>query len=325
MSGAELMLAAWVAESLFGYPARLYRRIRPPVVWMGALIGSLDRTFNRPGAGHAGRYCLGMAATLVTVALATGLGLTISVSLPFSGHDSPSIPVLFGWLVQAAIASSLIASRSLYVHVAAVADALAADDLAGARAALSHIVGRDTAELPPAAVAGAALESLSENTSDGVIAPIFWGVLLGLPGLAAYKAVNTLDSMIGHRNERYAAFGGFAARLDDVANWLPARLTGVLFATASLRPAAFAVMWRDSRQHRSPNAGWPESAAAGALGVRLSGPRLYGDTQAPEPWLNAGASEPGLKDLQRGLILYIRALGLAGALLAAIALLPRLS
>ena len=325
MSGAELMLAAWVAESLFGYPAWLYRRIRHPVVWMGTLIGGLDRILNRPGAGHAGRYCLGLAATLVTVALATGAALAVSTLLSTSPSGSPPGLMSLGWLVLAAIASSLIASRSLYSHVAAVADALGTDDLAGARNALSHIVGRDTAELSPAAVAGAALESLAENTSDGVIAPIFWGVLLGLPGLAAYKAVNTLDSMIGHRSERYAAFGGFAARLDDVANWLPARLTGVLFATASLRPAAFAVMWRDARKHRSPNAGWTESAAAGALGVRLSGPRLYGGAPTPEPWLNAGASEPGLQDLRRGLALYVRAAGLAGALLAAFALLPRLS
>ena len=325
MSGAELMLAAWVAEALFGYPAWLYRRIRHPVVWMGALIGGLERILNRPGAGHAGRYCLGLAATLVTVALATGTALAVSTLLPTFPAGSPPGLVPLGWLAPAAIASSLIASRSLYGHVAAVADALGTDDLAGARKALSHIVGRDTAELSPAAVAGVALESLAENTSDGVIAPIFWGALLGLPGLAAYKAVNTLDSMIGHRNERYAAFGGFAARLDDVANWLPARLTGVLFATASLRPAALTVMWRDARKHRSPNAGWPESATAGALGVRLSGPRLYGGTPTPEPWLNAGAREPGLNELRRGMALYVRAAGLAGALLAAIALLPRLS
>ena len=147
-------------------------------------------------------------------------------------------------------------------------------------------------------------------------------MLFGLPGLAAYKAVNTLDSMIGHRSERHAAFGGFAARLDDVANWVPARLTGVLFAAASLKPSAFAVMRRDARKHRSPNAGWPESAAAGALGVRLSGPRLYGGALASEPWLNAGAREPGLEDLQRGLALYIRATLLAATLLTAIALLP---
>ena len=323
MIGAALMLAAWSAESLFGYPAWLHRRIRHPVVWIGALIGTLDRALNRPGAGRIRRYLLGMTATLVTVALAAGAGLAIAKVLPTSSPGTPSHLMLSGWLVQAAIASSLIASRSLYAHVAAVADALAAGDLARARGALAHIVGRETVELPPSAVAGAALESLAENTSDGVIAPIFWGVLLGLPGLAAYKAVNTLDSMIGHQSERYAAFGGFAARLDDLANWVPARLTGVLLATASLKPSAFAVMWRDARRHRSPNAGWPESAAAGALGVRLSGPRSYGGVLAPEPWLNGGGNEPGLEDLQRGLALYIRAAGLAGLLLAAIAVLPK--
>lgn len=321
---ASLMLTAWATEAIFGYPHWLHRRIRHPVVWMGALIDWLDRTLNRPGAGHARRYFLGMATTLVTVALTTTAGLIVAALPSTSPPGSPPYLTLAAWLAQALIASSLIASRSLYIHVAAVADALASDDLAGARTALAHIVGRETSELEPAAVSAAALESLAENTSDGVIAPLFWGVLFGLPGLAAYKAINTLDCMIGHRSERHAAFGGFAARLDDVVNWIPARLTGVLFAAASLQRSAFAAMWRDARKHRSPNAGWPESAAAGALGVRLSGPRFYDGALAAEPWLNERAREPGPKDLRRGLKLYIRAAALAGMLLAAIALLPKL-
>ncbi len=314
MNCASLMLAAWVIESAIGYPDRLHRRIGHPVVWMGALIHRLDRTLNRPGLGRGRRHAFGIATTGVTVALATGAGLA-AATLPASP---------LGWLAQAAIASSLIASRSLYVHVAVVADALASGDLTSARTALAHIVGRDTTELTAAAVARAALESLSENTSDGVIAPVFWGVLLGLPGLAAYKAINTLDSMIGHRSERYAAFGAFAAHLDDLVNWLPARLTALLFAVASRKRQAFKVMFRDARNHRSPNAGWPESAAAGALGVRLSGPRRYGDHTAWESWLNADAHDPELADLRRGLVLYVKTAVLAGLLLAAIAVLPRL-
>ena len=314
MNSASLMLGAWVIEAVIGYPAWLHRRIKHPVVWIGALIHRLDQTLNGPGPGRGQRYALGMATTVATVALATGVGLA-AASLPASP---------LGWLAQAAIASSLLASRSLYVHVVAVADALASEDLAGARRALAQIVGRETTELSGTAVAGAALESLSENTSDGVIAPLFWGVLLGLPGLAAYKAVNTLDSMIGHRSERHAHFGAFAARLDDGMNWLPARLTGLLLAAASCKRQAFTVMCRDANKHRSPNAGWPEGAAAGALGVRLGGPRRYGDHTVGEPWLNADARDPELSDLRRGLALYVRAAGLAGLLLAAIAVLPRL-
>lgn len=308
--GASLMLAAWLLEVLFGYPDWLYRRIRHPVVWLGALIDGLDRSLNRPSLGYAQRYILGMGATITTVLLAACLGVATSALLPASAA---------GFWAQAVIASSLICSRSLYHHVAAVSGPLAVGDLTGARAAVAHVVGRETAELPPEGVARAALESLAESTSDGVVAPLFWGVVFGLPGLAAYKAVNTLDSMIGHRDARYAAFGGFAARLDDVANYLPARLTGLLVAAASLRPGAFAVMWRDARRHRSPNAGWPESAAAGALGVRLSGPRSYAGAESAEPWLNARAADPGPNDLRSGLALYCKALSLAALVLVCIA------
>jgi adenosylcobinamide-phosphate synthase len=183
------------------------------------------------------------------------------------------------------------------------------------------IVGRDPARLDAAGLARAALESLAENASDGVVAPLFWGALLGLPGIAAYKAINTLDSMIGHRSPRHAAFGRVAARLDDAANLVPARLTGLLIALASGRPrAGLRVMARDARHHRSPNAGWPEAAMAGALGVRLSGPRIYAESVADEPLLNAGARDPAPGDVRRGLAVYLRATALAAAALAALAL-----
>lgn len=217
-------------------------------------------------------------------------------------------------LVQAR-ASSLLASRSLYEHVAAVATALSAGGLVRARSAVSKIVGRDPARLDASGIARASLESLAENASDGVVAPLFWGAIFGLPGIAIYKAINTLDSMIGHKNERYAAFGGFAARLDDIANLIPARLTGVLFAATSLKGNAFAIMLRDAPRHRSPNAGWPESAMAGGLGVRLSGPRAYGADIADEPWLNSGAGDPDVAAVQRGLRIYIRAMTLCATLL----------
>ncbi|MCB2097369.1 MAG: cobalamin biosynthesis protein CobD [Parvularculaceae bacterium] len=306
MNFPALMLAAWAIEAAIGWPSRLYRHIRHPVVWLGAGVATLERKLNAPHLSHAARYATGASATLLIVIAVTAFAWANSLLLP------PTWP---GFLVEAFIASSLIASRSLYMHVAAVAVPLSVNDLAAAQMAVSKIVGRDPAHLDEAGIARAAMESLSENASDGVVAPLFWGALFGLPGIAAYKSINTLDSMIGHRNERYSAFGGFAARLDDIANLVPARLTGLLIAAASIRPQAFSIMIRDARRHRSPNAGWPEAAMAGALGVRLSGPRIYGDRVSDEPWLNAGARDPDAKDLRSGLFLYIKAMALGAALL----------
>jgi adenosylcobinamide-phosphate synthase len=182
------------------------------------------------------------------------------------------------------------------------------------------IVGRDPSRLDGAGIARAATESLAENASDGVVAPLFWGAVAGLPGIAAYKAINTLDSMIGHRTPRHEAFGWASARIDDVANLIPARLTGLAFAVVSGRMgAAMACMVRDARRHRSPNAGWPEAAMAGGLGIRLSGPRVYADRVADEPWLNSSAPDPGPGDLGRALALYRRALALCAVLLLVLA------
>ena len=192
-------------------------------------------------------------------------------------------------------------------------------DLETGRAAVGHIVGRDTASLDEPGVARAAIESLAENFSDGTVAPAFWFLVLGLPGLAAYKAVNTLDSMIGHRSPRYEAFGKVAARLDDAVNWPPARLTGVALALAApvvrragLRDACRAMVW-DARRHRSPNAGWPESAMAGALGLRLAGPRWYQGRVVDDAWMGDGRAEVTAADIHAALSLYL----IAGILLAA--------
>lgn len=310
MSAAGLMLAAWAIEAAFGWPGWLYRLIRHPVVWFGAAVTGLERALNQPSWPHPARYVAGALSSLLAISVATALAFAISRTLP---------DTILGWAIEALLASSLIASRSLHAHVAAVARPLAAGDIAGARAAVSQIVGRDPARLDEAGIARAALESLAENASDGVTAPLFWGALFGLPGLAAYKAVNTLDSMIGHRNTRYAAFGGFAARLDDAANLVPARLTGLAFAAVSGGTSALRTMLRDASRHRSPNAGWPEAAMAGALGVRLSGPRRYGDRVSDEPWLNAAAPDPTPDTLKRGLNLYVRAMVLLALLLAATA------
>ena len=310
MSAAMLMLGAFLVEAVCGWPDWLYRLIRHPVVWIGSLISTLEATLNLDRFTPTARRTLGMLTTLVVVAAATLVAYLLVVLLP-------ETPV--GFAVEVATASSLLASRNLYCHVLRVTQHLECGDLAGARQAVSHIVSRDPTELDTAGVARANLESLAENASDGVIAPLFWGSLLGLPGLAAYKAINTLDSMLGYRTDRLWAFGGFAARLDDAANLIPARLTGGLIALASFRPASVRVMLCDARNHRSPNAGWPESAMAGALGIRLSGPRVYAGSEAAAPWLNAAAPDPGPSDARRGLHLYVRTMLLAALLLLTLA------
>jgi adenosylcobinamide-phosphate synthase len=195
-----------------------------------------------------------------------------------------------------------------------------------ARAAVAQVVGRDPESLDAPGVARAAVESLAENFSDGVVAPVFWFLVAGLPGLAAYKAVNTLDSMIGHRDARHRAFGKAAARLDDVVNWLPARLAGLIYvAAAALLPGARAgrawtAMWRDAPKHRSPNAGWQEAALAGALGFALAGPRRYGDEIVEDPWMGDGRRELTAADLGRALRLYLAAGLLLAGLVAGVAL-----
>jgi adenosylcobinamide-phosphate synthase len=216
----------------------------------------------------------------------------------------------------------LVAQRSLYEHVAAVATALSTGGLDGGREAVRHIVGRDPMSLDMHGVARAALESLAENFSDGVVAPVLWYLLLGLPGLFAYKMANTLDSMIGHRTPHYRAFGWAAARLDDVLNTVPAPLSGLLIALAAVfakkcRPGhALTTMLRDGRKHHSPNAGWPESAMAGALGLALAGPRRYSEGVVADPWLGDGTARAGVSDIVRGLALYRLACFLEAGLLA---------
>ena len=296
MSFAASMLIAMAIDAAIGWPDALYRRIGHPVTWIGALITALEARLNHGAA----RRAKGMLTALLVIGLTGGLAALVLALLPGGW---------IGTLGAGVLAWPLVAIRSMHQHVAAVVRPLASGDLAGARHAVSMIVGRDPSKLDEAGVARAAVESLAENTSDGIVAPLFWGAVAGLPGIAAYKAINTLDSMIGHRNARYELFGWASARIDDLVNLAPARLTGALFALCSARPgAAFRTMAKDARHHRSPNAGWPEAAMAGALGIRLSGPRVYGDRVAQEPWVNAGAPDPDAQDLARGLGLYRRAM-----------------
>jgi adenosylcobinamide-phosphate synthase len=310
MSFAATMALALAIDAAFGWPPRLYARIGHPVTWIGALIDVLDRRLNR------GSAIWRRTAGALTVLMVTGAVLVPAVAVQLHLPGGP-----WGVVLGAVLAWPLIAARSLHDHVAAVARPLSVGDLSAARGAVAMIVGRDPSRLDDAGVARAALESLSENASDGIVAPLFWGLVAGLPGIVAYKAVNTMDSMIGHRTERYEDFGKVAARLDDLMNLVPARLTGLVLALASRRPGtALSVMWRDGRAHRSPNAGCPEAAMAGALGIRLSGPRVYADRVADEPWLNATAPDPKAEALARGLALYARAMVMCAAALVALAL-----
>lgn len=301
MSFAAIMLGGLLIDLLIGWPEWLYRTVRHPVVWIGALIEALDRYFNREEMTRLQRQLRGCIAALCVIAVMTSVGVIFQSLLPN------------GWLgvaIGAALAWPMIALRSMYVHVAAVRLPLEAGDIAEARQQVAKIVGRDPTSLDASAIARASCESLAENTSDGIVAPLFWGVIAGLPGLFVYKAINTLDSMIGYRTPRHEAFGWASARIDDLVNLIPARMTGALFAMLSnRRKAALKVMWKDAGKHRSPNAGWPEAAMAGALDIRLSGPRIYADALSDEPWVNDGAPDPTPACLGRALALYVRAMG----------------
>ena len=305
-----------VMELCLGYPQPLTRAIGHPVAWIGRLIGALDRMLNHDDATDGVRRMGGVIAVLVVIVIAGVAAFAIQRILFL-------LPL--GVVTTALVASSLIAQRSLHQHVAAVASALEANDLAAGRAAVSHIVGRDTAELDEAGVARAAIESLAENFSDGVVAPVFWLAIAGLRGGALYKAINTADSMIGHRNKRYAAFGWAAARLDDLVNLPASRLAAlILIGAAALRRDevaavdAWRTVWLDAPRHRSPNAGYPEAAMAGALGLSLGGPRVYDGERVDDAPMGGGRWTANAADIRRALALYRTADAILIALLIVI-------
>lgn len=297
-------------EAAAGYPDALYRAAGHPVTWIGRLIAALERGLNR---GSARRRRIAGCAALACLLAAVGLpALALTVLAGLAGP-------LPGLLLLGLLCASLPAQRSLHQHVAAVEKALRTGGLEAGRRAVAMIVGRDPERLDEPAVCRAAIESLSENFSDGIVAPAFWIGGLGLPGGALYKAINTADSMIGHRTPRYEAFGWAAARLDDGVNLPASRLAGLLIAGAALLRGADArgalrAMARDARRHRSPNAGWPESAMAGALGLRLAGPRVYDGTLVPDAHMGDGRAEATADDIARALALYRTACWLQGGL-----------
>lgn len=309
-----LALIAMLIELCFGYPERVARAIGHPVTLIGRFIGALDRLLNRETTGASTRQAAGIVAVLILIIIVGAVGLIVEREL---------LRLPFGLLAVGLLASTLIAQRSLHRHVADVAVALEKRGTEAGRTAVSRIVGRDTEALDAPGVARAAIESLAENFSDAVVAPILWLAIAGLPGVALYKAINTADSMIGHRTRRYEAFGWAAARLDDLVNLPASRLSAVLLiAAAGLGKNASAngawhAVRRDAARHRSPNAGYPEAAMAGALGLSLAGPRVYGGVPVEDATMGDGRRNAESADIVRALALYRRADAILLALLAA--------
>ena len=302
-------------ELCFGYPDAVLNVIGHPVTWIGRLIAALDEWLNRDAAAPSERRPAGVFAVLILAAVVGAVALVVEYEL---------LRLPLGILAAGLLASTLVAQRSLNRHVADVAAALDNDGIAAGSRAAARIVGRDTAELDAAGIARAAIESLAENFSDAVVAPVIWMVIGGLPGAALYKAINTADSMIGHRTQRHAAFGWAAARLDDLINLPASRLSALLLvaAAALTKDADAAAAWRavrrDAARHRSPNAGYPEAAMAGALGLSLAGPRSYGGVGVDDAPMGDGRRDANAADIRRALALFHSADAILIALLAVI-------
>ena len=318
-----ILIVAFGIEAVLAYPAPLFRAIGHPVSWIGALIGALDAALNKADTSGTMRRIAGIATVGVLLGVSLGAGLALEAI-------ASALPYL-GLVLSILVVATLIAGGNLDQHVRAVAAALRTDGLAGGRQSIARIVGRDPETLDEAAICRAAIESLAENASDGVTAPALWYLIGGLPGMIGYKAINTADSMIGHLSERYRAFGWAAARLDDLVNLPASRLTGLMFiAAAAIVPGASAKSaWqafrRDARLHRSPNAGWPEAAMAGALGLRLAGPRSYDGVVVKDHWMGDGRAEANVLDIDRALTIYRVAFGGALSIIAALGLIIALS
>lgn len=313
---ALLLLLALVLDWLTAGFGWLWRVLPHPVAWIGGMIAGFERRLNRDGRSRGALRLRGALTVLIVVGLAAAAGWAIA-------RYSRELP--YGWLIELFAVTVMLAQRSLFAHVRRVGKALRLNGLEGGRAAVAHIVGRDVQALDGYGVARAAIESSAENFSDAVVAPVVWYLLLGLPGLLAYKAINTLDSMIGYHTPRYEQFGKVAARLDDAANLIPARLSAVILMLAALATPtanawrALVTVARDAKKHRSPNAGWPEAAMAGALGLALAGPRPYHGQLQPGPWIGDGRARAVPQDITRALFLYVIACLLVMAITAALA------
>jgi len=310
-----ILAAALVFDALVGDPPGLWRWLPHPVAVIGRLVDVLDRKLNR---AHRPSWDRRLRGALVAV------GLTLAAVALGMAVTGLRRNWAWGWAVELVLLWTLLAGRSLFDHVRAVATALAANGLSGGRAAVARIVGRDPNSLDGHGVARAAIESCAENFADAVVAPVFWYLLFGFPGALAYKTINTLDSMIGHPDQRYREFGMVSARLDDVANLLPARLAGLLLVVAALfvprgRPdRALRVMLSDHGHHRSPNSGWPEAAMAGALDLALAGPRRYAGHAVEERWIGTGRARATAADIRRSLYMLAVAVLLTFGMVVAV-------
>jgi len=296
-------MLALVIDAMVGDPVFLWKRVPHPVTLIGRLIEALERRLNREALLPATRKVNGAIALALVVSVALGVGWSL---------ETLFVSVAYGWIGVVIVTAIMLAGRSLFNHVASVASALESDGIEAARREISKIVGRTPGGLDEAGISRAAIESAAENFSDGVLAPAFWFALLGLPGLFAYKAINTADSMIGYRSPRYRDFGWAAARLDDIVNWPAARISGLLIAIAAPISGgsfgeAIRVVHTDAGKHRSPNAGWPEAAMAAALGVALAGPRAYDGKIVDDAFVNADGREAEAADIRRALRVYIGA------------------
>lgn len=301
-------LLALALDAAIGWPDGLYRRLGHPVGGFAHIIRGCERGWNRPVLNAALRRLLGMLTVVILIAVPVGIALAIeAVCARLAGS--------FWWIMLGVLAWPALAQRSLYDHVRPVALALEAGDLTAARRAVSMIVGRDTTHLDASGVARAAIESLAESFCDGIVAPLFWLLVGGLPGAWAYKAINTADSLIGHREERWRDFGWAAARTDDLLNLFPARIGGVAICLAGR--GGWKTMWRYHARHASPNAGWTEAAMAGALNVRLAGPVSYDGVAHAKTWIGDGPADATAADVRSALMIYVRACLLLGLLVAA--------
>ena len=302
----EVVALAILIDALLGDPARLWAATGHPVTWMGRVVGALDGALNS-GDGRRAKGIIALLATLVLFTVPAALVGGLLDALPLST------------LIEAAVASTLLAHKSLQDHVADVANANTLDD---ARAAVARIVGRDTATLDEAGVSRAGIETLAESLSDGVIAPALWFAIFGLPGLVAYKVVNTADSMIGYLSPRYADFGYAAAKVDDAVNFAPARLTSLFLKLVAPRALKFGDrIRRDADRHVSPNAGWPEATLAHGLDVALGGPRTYAGRAVQGTWLNETGHTATQGDMDKALVVSARLGALHFGFYAALSLL----
>lgn len=296
-----MALGALAMDAAIGWPGRLHARVGHPVGGFARIIAACERRWNRPAFGRTRRRLGGVATLLLLLAVSGASGWGGEALIRESMGR-------WAWVGIAIAAWPALAQRSLFDHVTPVVRALEAGDLPVARRAVGRIVGRDIAALDEAGVARAGIESLAESFCDGIVAPLFWLLVGGLPGVWAYKAVNTADSLIGHREEPFGPFGWAAARCDDLMNLLPARFSGLLLCIAA--GGGWRVMWRDHARHASPNGGWPEAAMAGGLRVRLAGPVRYDGVLHDKPWIGGEGCDATAREGRTAIAIYLRACAL---------------